>query len=240
MKRLLKLTILLFSITTFSQQMTMNEWDELAKSNTRLLPKYGDIPKTEDEKKSDALFIEETLQLEKFNGDRTAASNNMIRLGFNYLYRGDLKTAMYRFNQAYLLDSLNTDIYWGYGAVYMQLKKYEKAKEMYEEGLTQNPNNTHLLTDYGTYYMNHYYLLNARDEKLASSHLDIAITYLLKSHQLDKTDQNTTFKLSICNWIKGNCKKAWEYYDKCMDFGGKPITEAYTNDLQKKCGRKKK
>ena len=36
------------------------------------------------------------------------------------------------------------------------------------EGLAINPNNTHLLTDYGTYYMVQYYALQPIDEKSAS------------------------------------------------------------------------
>src|SRR5690606_616546 len=149
MKNILTLVITFFALTTFGQQMTSEQWEEEAKTNIRLLPKYGHIPKTEEQQKLDQKFIDETVQQEKFKGDRTAASNHMISLGFNYLYRGDVKTAMYRFNQAYLLDSLNNDIYWGYGAVYMTLGNYEKAKQQYEEGLSINPSNTHLLTDYG-------------------------------------------------------------------------------------------
>ena len=239
MKQIFTLTILLFTVTTFGQQLNSVEWDEQAKTNSRLLPKYGHIPKTEEQQKIDERFIDESMQQEQFKGDRTAASNHLISLGFNYLYRGDVKTAMYRFNQAYLLDSLNSDIYWGYGAVYMTLGNYEKAKLQYEEGLAQNPDNTHLLTDFGTYYMAQYYGLEPIDKKSALTNLDTAITYMLKSHQLDKSDQNTTFKLSICYWIKGDCDNAWKFYDECKVLGGQPITEAYTKDLKKKCKRKK-
>ena len=240
MKKIFTLTIVLFAFTTFyGQQMSTVEWDKLAKTDNRLLPKYGHIPKTKEQKEFDEKFIEETVQQEQFKGDRTAASNHLISLGFNYLYRGDLKTAMYRFNQAFLLDSLNTDIYWGYGAVYMTLGNYEKAKLLYEEGLSQNPNNTHLLTDLGTYFMAQYYMTEPGNRKAGMKNLDTAITYLLQSYQLDKTDQNTAFKLSICYWNKGKCDKAWKYYEECMALGGQPITEAYTKDLKKKCNRKK-
>ena len=162
----------------------------------------------------------------------------MISLGFKYLYR-DIKTAMYRFNQAYLLDSTNTDIYWGFGGVYMTLGDYAKAEKQYQEGLEINPSNTHLLTDYGTYFMAQYYGLQPIDEKGALTNLESAITYMVKSYQLDPTDQNTTFKLSICYWNKGDCDNAWKYYDICKALGGQPITEDYTNDLKKKCKRKK-
>ena len=65
--------------------------------------------------------------------------------------------------------------------------------------------------------------------------LDSAITYLTKSYNLDSKDQNTTFKLSILYYDKGDCDNAWKYYEACKSLGGQPITEAYTKDLQKKC-----
>ncbi len=233
MKKILTLAIIFISVTTFGQQMTSTQWDEEAKTNIRLLPKYGHIPKTEAQINSDKAFIETVLKQDSTN---RKASDHMIRLGFNYLYR-DIKTAMYRFNQAYLLDSTNTDIYWGYGGVYMTLGDYAKAEKQYLEGLAINPKNTHLLTDYGTYFMAQYYGLQPIDEKGALTNLDSAITYMTKSYQLDPTDQNTTFKLSICYWNKGDCNNAWKYYDACKALGGQPITEEYTKDLKKKCKR---
>ena len=235
MKQILTLTITFFALTAFGQQMTSTQWDEEAKTNIRLLPKYGHVQKTDAQINSDKEFIETTLKLDTTN---KKASDHMIRLGFKYLYR-DIKTAMYRFNQAYLLDSTNADIYWGYGGVYMTLGEYVKAEKQYLEGLAINPKNTHLLTDYGTYFMAQYYGLQPIDEKGALIYLDSAITYMTKSYQLDPTDQNTTFKLSICYWNKSDCDNAWKYYDVCKGWGGQSITEDYTNDLKKKCKRKK-
>lgn len=60
---------------------------------------------------------------------------------------------MYRFNQAFLLDSTNSDIYWGYGAVYFMLNRLDLAREQYKTGLNMDPENTRILTDYGTSYM---------------------------------------------------------------------------------------
>ena len=235
MKQILTLTILFFASTVFGQQMTLEQWNEEAKTNIRLLPKYGHAQKTEAQKHSDKEFIETALKQDTTN---RKASDHLISLGFKYLYR-DIKTAIYRFNQAYLLDSTNTDIYWGFGGVYMTLGDYAKAEQQYKEGLAINPNNTHLLTDYGTYFMAQYYGLQPIDEKNALTNLENAITYMLQSYKLDPTDQNTTFKLSICYWNKGDCDNAWKYYDICKELGGQPITEDYTKDLKKKCKRKK-
>ena len=193
---------MLLSLTSFGQRysdvmnkkMTSEQWNEEAKTNIRLLPKYGYVSKTDAQKNSDRDFIERTLKQDSTN---RKASDHMVQLGFNYLYQ-NIKTAMYRFNQAYLLDSTNTDIYWGFGGVYMTLGDYAKAKEQYAEGLAINPKNTHLLTDYGTYLFTQYIFLQPVQEKDALINLDSAITYLKKSYQLDPTDQNTTFKLSTC------------------------------------------
>src|SRR5690349_20549783 len=101
MKTILTLAIALTSMTTFGQLMTSAQWEKEAKTNIRLLPKYGHVSKTEGQMNADKQFIEETL---KIDSTKEKGSDHMIRLGFRYLYR-DNKTAMYRFNQAYLLDS---------------------------------------------------------------------------------------------------------------------------------------
>lgn len=62
---------------------------------------------------------------------------------------------------------------------------------------------------------------------------------MTKSYTIDAKDQNTTYKLSICYWLKGNCDNAWKYFEECKALGGRPITEEYTKDLKKRCKRKK-
>ncbi len=236
MRNIITVLILLVSITAFGQQMTWEQWEKESLTNIRLLPKYGGVEKNKEQKEADKEFIETML---KQDSTYRKGSDHLISLGFQYLYR-DVKTAMYRFNQAFLLDSTNTDIYWGFGAVYMSLGQFQKAKEQYEEGLQIAPNNTHLLTDYGTYFMAQYYTFEPIDKESALEHLDAAITYMTKSYKLDPTDQNTIFKLSILYWNKGDCDNAWRFYDECKALGGQPITGAYTKDLEKKCKRKKK
>jgi Tfp pilus assembly protein PilF len=231
MRNILTLIITIYSLTSFGQQMTLDEWTKEAKTDIRLLPKYGYAVKTEEQKNDDKEFIETVL---KTIPDNRQASNHLIELGFKYLYN-DIKTAMYRFNQAYLLDSTNTDIFWGYGAIYMTLGDYKKAQQEYLEGLSANSQNTHLLTDYGTYFMNQYYVLQPVNEKDALTNLDSAINYMTKSYQIDNKDQNTTFKLSVCYYQKKDCNNAWKYYNECVALGGQPISEDFTKALKEQC-----
>lgn len=209
---------MLSSSSVVAQQMTLNQWNEEAKTNIRCLPKYGHIEKTTAQLEADSKFIQ--IALSEFANKRLA-SDHLIELGFKYLYH-DVKTAMYRFNQAYLLDSTNSDIYWGYGAVYMILQDYPRAKEQYEEGLLHDSVNTRIMTDYGTYFM-------------VQGMSDSAIQYLVRSYILDSTNQNTSFKLSACYYYKEDCKNAVYYYEKCKSLGGQPLTKEFVDALQTKC-----
>lgn len=223
--------IILITMKAFGQQINADKWNELAKTNIGLLPMYGHAPKTDGQKNSDKEFIE--IALKKYPSNRKA-SDHLIELGFKYLYT-DIKTAMYRFNQAYLLDSTNTDIFGGYGGVYMTLGDYQKAQQQYTKGLSLDSKNTNLLTDYGTYFMAHYFEIQNNDKKNALTQLDSAISYLGKSYQIDNKNPNTTFKLSVCYFQKKDCKNAWKYYDECVIVGGQPITEEFTKALNEQC-----
>ncbi len=234
MKLLLIILFFLISSQSFGQ-WTYEKWVTEAKTNIRLRPKYGLVEKTREQKKVDQEFIASTMNNEKLHGDRTLASNQMIELGFQYLSKGDLKTAMYRFNQAYLLDSANTDIYWGYGAIYMTLFNLEMAREQYEEGLKQNAENIRLLTNYGTYFFMKYFDGDHSKDKNGKDNLDRAIEILLSSYRIDPKNQNTLFKLSVCYLNRNDCENARKFYNLCIYEGGQPITEELTVELNENC-----
>lgn len=62
MKQILTSIILLLTSTVSGQQMTLEQWNEEAKTNIRLLPEYGHIQKTERQKQTDKEFIETVLK----------------------------------------------------------------------------------------------------------------------------------------------------------------------------------
>ncbi len=225
MKTQKTLLLLLIPAFFYAQQMTYTQWEEEALTNKRMLPKYGNLPKSEGEIKADEEFLKAAIEL-----DSTAekASAHMIELGFSYLYR-DTKTAMYRFNQAYLLDSTNTDIYWGYGAVYFILNRIDLARKQYEEGLALDPENTRILTDYGTTYLSEY--LNTNNASL----LDKAISIMSRSYVKDPTNQNTSYKLSSCFLMRNDCENALKFFKACESFGGDPITEEFKLEIKSRC-----
>jgi tetratricopeptide (TPR) repeat protein len=224
-----------------AQSLTAMEWSYKSKMNKRLLPKYGHLPKNEKEKASDKKFVEAIMSSKQFGGDSTMASNHLINLGFTYLYQGNHTTAMYRFNQAYLIDSNNVEIYWGFAAFFSYIGAGAYGKTQLEKGLAIDSNNVHMLTDLGTYYLGHYYYYteNPNEEK-AKENIELALSYMEKAYAQDSTYPAAVIKMSICNWAMGNCALAWKYYWESEDLGGELVTKGYTKDLKLRCKKVKK
>lgn len=236
MKKILTLILIVFSTTSFGQGLTYEDWEKEAEVNKRLLPKYGEFERTQNEKKNDKEFIDEVMKSYKSKSD---ASDHMIDLGFQYLYKGDLKTAMYRFNQAYLLDNNNANIYWGYGGIYMAFGKFELSREQYDKGLKLNSGNDDILIDYGTTYLGEFYDFYQTDMEKANKSLDNAIVKLAKAYSLNPQNANASYKLSICYLYKNDCVKAKEYLKLSEETGNTNITDSYRNELEEKCNPKK-
>jgi Tfp pilus assembly protein PilF len=230
MKKFLTVLLLAFSVASFGQGLTFEDWKKESQQNKRLLPKYGEIEKTKKEKKLDREFIADVMK--KFNTENEA-SNHMIDLGFQYLYKGDLKTAMYRFNQAYLLDNENPNIYWGYGAVYMAFGRFDLSREQYEEGLKIDNNNDNILIDYGTTYLGEFYNYYQTDKTKANEKLDFAIEKLSKAYSVNPDNPNSSYKLSICYLYKDNCEKSKEYLELSEKIGNPNITESFNKRKKK-------
>ena len=235
MKKILTLVLCTFSLITFGQKMTFEDWENESIIDKRLAPMYGEIEKTEEEIKGDTAFIKDIMA--SFNS-KTEASNHMVELGFKYLYRGELKTAMNRYNQAFLLDKSNSNIFWGYGAIYMAFGKFDLSREQYDKGLKINPKNDDILIDYGTTYLGEFYNLYEVDKLSAQTKLDSAIKKLNEAFEINSSNANASYKLSICYLYKDDCEKANQFLEVSKNLGNNNITESYTNELNLKCGTK--
>ena len=226
MKYIIAFIILFITTLTFGQQITYSNWKEEAKTEIRLLPKYGNAVKTKEQKESDQELIKNYLDQA---GTNRKASELLVKLGFDYLYKQDLKTAMYRFNQAWLLDPTNENVFWGFGAIYFSFGDFESGMYQYDEGLKLNANSSNILTDKATIYMTRF--MNSHSDK----DFDLAINNFKKSYSIDPRNQNTLFKMSACYFVKKDCENAWKYYNECKKLGGRPITREYTEALTQGC-----
>lgn len=135
-------------------------------------------------------------------GTNLKASELLVKRGFDYLYKKDFKTAMFRFNQAWLLDPKNENAFWGFGAIYFSLGDFESGMIQFEEGLKLNRNSSNILTDKATVYMTKY--MSSKNEK----DFNLALNLFKKSYSIDPKNQNTLFKISACYFVKKDCGNA--------------------------------
>ncbi len=232
-----KLTLLLvfFSVSLFAQDARFEKWQELAKNDINLQPEYGKSEKNPGQIKSDDEFIVEIL---KHYDDKKLASKKLTELGFQYLYeRGDFPTAMKRFNQAYLLDPKNSDIYYGYGTIYFNLGAMSEAREQFDKGLLVDPDHSRMLTDYGTTYLGDYYSQINSSPTQAKESLEKSKKYLQQAISLDPKDSNTIYKLSIINMNLGDCDSARKFLEKAVQMKNPNVTQEYKTELNQKCGK---
>ena len=80
------------------------------------VPMYGGMDRSAVPrlKKGDEQFIADAS---KAFGSREAAAKVWVEQGFVYYQKDNLKKAMQRFNQAWLLDPNNPEVYWGFSSV---------------------------------------------------------------------------------------------------------------------------
>src|SRR5688572_5696874 len=77
------------------------------------LPMYGqpELPRPTQLRQADEQFI--ATAAAGFGGDRKLASLSWIGEADRFLDNGNLNVAMRRYNQAWLLDDTNYEVYWG-------------------------------------------------------------------------------------------------------------------------------
>lgn len=185
-------------------QSFAKEDSEIARLNC--VPMFGEVKKMTRQKQEQDAFLQ---SCDRSFSDRAEASRFFAERGWEYIAEGELDTACYRFNLAYLLDAANSDAYWGMGVVCHQKGNTTEAIRMLKKGVSYDSTDSMLLDDLATLYIQHY--TDTRDEK----ELDAAFTWLGKSLTLDTTNANTYLKLALAEFHRTNYDKSWENLHKC-------------------------
>ena len=111
------------------------------------IPEYGNQPKSPEMLQADQEFLALTKGKEKESFD------HMMNVGWSFFQRGDIGTAIKRFNQAWLIDSTRGtaikrfnqawlidstryESYWGFAAAEGRLNNLETSKHYYEKALS--------------------------------------------------------------------------------------------------------
>ncbi len=132
---------------------------EISQSN--LVPMYGHINKTDNFLQADDHFIQTAISE---CGTREKAAQEYANIAWAYLSKNDNSTAMKRFNQVWLLDSLNTNAYFGFSACYELSGK--SGKEYFIIGKKFDQNNEIEIKYYKLLSLIYPYYYNNNDKSL--------------------------------------------------------------------------
>jgi tetratricopeptide (TPR) repeat protein len=152
------------------------------------LPMYGGIKKCAEQIEFDRKFIEDEDKLLS----RKQSTEHFIQRGWQYLYAKKLDTAMMRFNQAWLLDSLNADVYWGFGNILGMQGKFKESLPFFERSVKLNPANAKSLQDMSTSYGNVFF--QTKDIR----YLNLTINALKEAVKLDPKNPMLYGQLTAC------------------------------------------
>ena len=141
-----------------------------------LLPMYGDVKKCEQQIKLDNDFIVES---EKQFKNRKKAAEFYVSNAWEYFYKNDNDNALKRFNQAWLLDNKNSEVYWGFGNIMGKKNDFEKSVKYLQKSIQMEPNNSKVYESISTSYGQIFF--KTKDVK----YLNLTIENLKKSIEID-------------------------------------------------------
>jgi tetratricopeptide (TPR) repeat protein len=121
-----------------------------------------------------------------------------------------LDSAAYLFGRAWLLDSTNYAILWGYGLVYGQQKQYDKALFVLYKALEKDKENARLLTDVATSHLGRFYKESNPADLLQSKKL------LEKAVKYSPDTADIYYKLAINSYYLQEYSKAWSYLHRSL------------------------
>ncbi|MEO8627330.1 MAG: hypothetical protein ABI612_04420 [Betaproteobacteria bacterium] len=114
--------------------------------NNDLLPKYGSGPKNEVQQAADKEFLRTADDY--YKGDRKKAAEYMSARGWQFLRQSNHAVAMRRFNQAWLLDSMNGSALWGMAAISSMTGKTQESLKLFAEAEQYVGTDVRFSTDY--------------------------------------------------------------------------------------------
>lgn len=185
------------------------------------LPLFGERSKTTAQIDQEIHFLNDC---DRNFTNRSEASDFFAARGWDYVSSGQLDTAAYRFNLAWLLNTKNADAYWGLGVVCYQKNHFPDAVRMLQKGAAIDNNNTVLLTDLATVEIKYYQ--QKLDNGLltdAEEHLQQAITVNPNAISLQQ--------MSMVFYLKTDYGKAWDYFHQArlLDIASLDLT--YLSEL---------
>ncbi|WP_162053056.1 tetratricopeptide repeat protein [Pontibacter pamirensis] len=218
MKKLLLAAVAIFCATSISFAQ-----EQPAEQNPQVLPMFGGKAKTEEQQKKDEKFL---TSCDKSFASRQEASSFFMERGWEYMNEGQLDTAVYRFNLAWLLNPDNKDTHWAFGLVTSAKGQTEEAIIHYEKALGYDPTNSLLLSDIAATYLKVY-----SEGKKKKKDLKKANKYLSEAITADTANAFALYNLSKVKFYEKKYSDAWDYLHKSRAINMTQIDYNYITEL---------
>lgn len=196
------------------------------------MPMYGGYTKSPEMKAADEKFINSIVQA---YGSREKGAQEAVKRGWKAEQAGDFSTAMKRFNQAWLLDDKNAEVYWGFGVVLLKRNEEKQGAALLEKASSLIPDNARLMAD-----LAHAYSLLGRD--YLNKENKTSDVFLHKSEDLfSKAERiDPSYGLLYAYWASAryyhrDFRGAWEKIHRARETGaGAELTPAFLEALDKR------
>ena len=186
------------------------------------MPLFGERPKTATQIDEEIHFLNDCDR--NFNS-RPEASAFFADRGWDYVADGQLDTATYRFNLAWLLNDRNADAYWGLGVVSYQKNNIPEAIRLLKRGLSVADTNVVLMDDLAALQIKHY------QQKKDPVDLNESENLLLKIVAMSPRSASSYQKLSVVNFLKADYEKSWDYFHQARSLDLTVLDLGFLNEL---------
>ncbi len=174
----------------------------------------------------------------KFNSNRQEASDDFVQIGWEYFYKKDFKTAIKRFNQAWLVKNNNPNAYWGFsylagaqGNCVESLKMSEKTLEveMQTGVLNKTGELGNFYVDYGTNLLSCYGNYDKSEQYLKK-----AVEVFEKSLAIKYTPRKCLYsQMAFALYYLGDPKKSLEKIKLAEEFEATGCEQVLLEELKK-------
>jgi hypothetical protein len=185
------------------------------------LPMYGGMDRSmvpELQKADNDLIIGVTGAF----GSRENAAKEFINTGFAFYNRNNFGNAMRRFNQAWLLDPKNPEVYWGFSAVLHDQQKFDLAYDMARRAYDLGFRDSCFLADIGRLSVLRFSIsVNITADQKAAFIAESESYYFLAQKSGDRLGYIYDSWASA-KYLVGDYAEAWKLVRKSESFGGTP------------------
>lgn len=230
--RNLFLVALLLPFSASAQHLTYPEWQARSQVDARLKPHFQGHVFTQEQRISNDVLVSRVLESEP---DRRVASERLVQLGVQHLVEGDMMSAMYRFNHAWLVDSSNATPYHGFGLFFLALDRNTEAGQQFAAGLVKDSTHVPLLREMASTLIAGQYDEREKHPERADTMVRTARALLDRAYRRAPEDAAVVMKRTVCSMLLNECEGARTWFERYLALDDDTDVEQLQAALDRQC-----